>query len=568
MTTAADLDARLSLKQVIASLKDRSSYRNIRDLQVLFPGATRSLTGAPSERPTLRVALITARFFSVYLAKTLARTVSRDLGRSATHLPFPAISRSRATIPWPAVTFRIIIRYYSGTMKHPAQPMKRIKIKLIRGGVWATTGKGLLGLVTLAINALLTRLLPPEEIGIYFLLFSLVSVLALAAQAGMHLTLVKLVAEVRSTGSTHSAISTIRSAYLLVAAATLLVCATFAGGAGAWISSRFFHFTLPNEVVYMAAAWIAAFTFRSLIAQTFRGLHDIKHASLFEGLLDGLVFFSLLGVLYILHTHGDLSQVILLAIAASYLNIFVASIILRKKLKAKLHTTEGYEKPLEIRQLLSTAWPLWVTSITLFVLAQTDLWIMGILREQSEVGVYGVVRRLAVLVSMSLMIVNSVVPPLIAEMNANKEHDKLERALRATSTVAALPSFFALALFIFGAEPMLRIIYGEYYTTGASILVTLSLGQLVNVWCGSCGYVLMMTGHQVAIMKISILCGVISITLAFYLIPIFGGAGAAASVSTALILQNLLMLFAVRRYLGIWTQIDIRLLWRQLSGPH
>jgi O-antigen/teichoic acid export membrane protein len=72
----------------------------------------------------------------------------------------------------------------------------------------------------------------------------------------------------------------------------------------------------------------------------------------------------------------------------------------------------------------------------------------------------------------------------------------------------------------------------------------------------------MMTGHQVAMMKISILCGVISVALAFFLVPRFGGPGAAASVSTALILQNLLMLFAVRRYLGIRTQIDIRLLWR------
>jgi len=443
--------------------------------------------------------------------------------------------------------------------------MKRVKKNLIRGGAWAAASKGLLSLVTLAINALLTRMLPPEDIGIYFLLFSLVSVLALAAQAGMHQAIVRLVAETRSAGNTPLAISIIRSAYLLVAATTLLVCAVFAGGAGTWISSRFFHLTLPDEVIYMAAAWIAAFTFRSLIAETFRGLHDIKHASLFEGLLDGLVFFGMLGVLHVLYTRGDLSQVILLAIAASCMNIFVASIILRKVLKARQHTTGVYENPFEIRQLLSTAWPLWVTSITLFVLAQTDLWIMGMLREQSEVGVYGAVRRLAVLVSISLMVANSVIPPLIAELNANEEHDKLERVLRATATVAALPALFALALFIFAAEPILRIIYGEYYAAGASILILLSLGQLVNVWCGSCGYVLMMTGHQIAMMKISILCGAISVALAFYLIPGFGGPGAAASVSTGLIIQNLLMLFAVRRHLGIWTQIDIRLAWQQLS---
>ena len=137
--------------------------------------------------------------------------------------------------------------------------------------------------------------------------------------------------------------------------------------------------------------------------------------------------------------------------------------------------------------------------------------------------------------------------------------------MRGTATVAALPSFLALALFTFAAEPILRIIYGEYYVAGYSILITLSLGHLVNVWSGSCGYVLMMTGHQIAMMKISILSGAISVALAFLLVPGFGGFGAAASVSIGLVIQNLLMLFAVRRYLGIWTQIDISLLWRQDS---
>jgi O-antigen/teichoic acid export membrane protein len=249
------------------------------------------------------------------------------------------------------------------------------------------------------------------------------------------------------------------------------------------------------------------------------------------------------------------------------MNIFVASIILRKKLKTSRVTPTGSEHSHKISQIILAAWPLWVTSITLFALSQIDLWIMGMLREQSEVGIYGATKKLAVLVSMPLLITNSVVPPLIAELNARDEHKKLEWTLRTTATVAALPAFIALALLIFGAEPILSTIYGEYYAAGASILIALSAGQLVNVWSGSCGYALIMTGHQVAMMKISILCSMISIALAFYLIPGFGGLGAAISVSVALIIQNLLMLFAVKRYLGIWTHFDIRLIYLQFFPP-
>jgi len=73
MTTTADLDAGLSLQQFVASLKDRSSHRNIKDLQVLFS----RYYPIPGLAP-LGVALNTARFFSVYLAKTLARIMSRE----------------------------------------------------------------------------------------------------------------------------------------------------------------------------------------------------------------------------------------------------------------------------------------------------------------------------------------------------------------------------------------------------------------------------------------------------------------------------------------------------------
>jgi O-antigen/teichoic acid export membrane protein len=425
----------------------------------------------------------------------------------------------------------------------------------------------MMGLATLATNALLTRLLPPDTIGIYFIVFSLVSGLALIAQAGMQHAVVKLVAEAMSADNKHLARSIIHSTYSVVLVTTLLICAAFSSGAGAWISNTIFDLTIPNTVIYIASAWLAALTFRSLIAETFRGLQHIKYATVFGDLLDGIAFCFMLCILFILHTQGELGQVILLAVLAAYLNIFSASIILYNELKNKPQKIQNHNTHIKMRKIVSNSWPLWITSITLFVLSQSDLWIIGILREQQEVGVYGAVKRLALLVPLSLTIANSVLPPLIAELNAKGEHEKLEQALRGASTVAALPALFALVLFILGAKPILAIIYGEYYGNGATILVTLSLGQLVNVWSGSCANVLMMTGHQVALMKIGLFCGIITISLAIYLTSILGGLGAAISASIGLALQNILMLFAVRRYLGIWTQIDIRLILYRIYRP-
>lgn len=71
MTTSADLNTGMSLPQFAASLKDRGSHRNIRDLQTLFS----RYYPIPGLAP-LGVALNTTRFFFMYLVKTLVRIIN------------------------------------------------------------------------------------------------------------------------------------------------------------------------------------------------------------------------------------------------------------------------------------------------------------------------------------------------------------------------------------------------------------------------------------------------------------------------------------------------------------
>jgi len=77
MTSSANLDAGLSLSQFTASLKDRGSHRNVRDLQVLFsryypvPGLAH-----------LGVALNTVRYFFMYLLKSLVHGMRGGGGTS------------------------------------------------------------------------------------------------------------------------------------------------------------------------------------------------------------------------------------------------------------------------------------------------------------------------------------------------------------------------------------------------------------------------------------------------------------------------------------------------------
>lgn len=429
--------------------------------------------------------------------------------------------------------------------------------------MWAFAGKSSTALLTLSVNAFITRILTPDEVGTYFLMLSLVTVLSLVAQSGINKAIVRLVAESQARGKPRHTLSIIRSSYFIAGTTTLLVLTLFMSGIGAWINQVIFSKSLGNSLIMLTAIWIVANTCRVLLAETFRGFHDIRHASIFDGLMDSMIFALLLFGLLVYHGTGSLNQVVWLAIAANGVNVIAASIYLRQKLDT-IGIPPGPEQA-NLREILAIAWPMCVSGVAIAILGQADLWIMGIFWEQHDVGVYGAVKRLVALVTISLLITNAVIPPLIAELNTHSKKETLQSALRATTTIAAIPALAVLGIFALFADQILATVYGEYYATGSAILLILSLGQLVNVWCGSCGNVLMMTGHQVLMMKTSVMCGILAVLLALFLAPEYGGPGVAASMSIGIMLQNTLMLLAVKRHLGIWTHLDMRLIWSNIA---
>ena len=158
-----------------------------------------------------------------------------------------------------------------------------------------------------------------------------------------------------------------------------------------------------------------------------------------------------------------------------------------------------------------------------------------------------------------LLIIDAVVPPFIAEMHAKKKKKELEHSLRVTATIAGIPSFLVVIILIFFAGPILGLIYGDYYREGAIALTILSLGQLVRVWSGSCGMVLMMTGHQTRMMAITICCGLLTAAIAVSLIRSYSFIGVASATAFGTMTQSLLMVFSVKQKIGLWTHIRLPL---------
>jgi len=431
---------------------------------------------------------------------------------------------------------------------------RSIKEKLLKGSAWAFAGKLVSVLTALGVNALLARLLTPNEMGAYFLTLSLVSVAAVVAQLGLTQTLIKLVSESMAVEKLSRVRRSIVLALRMAAVSSLVVAVFFIFGGGAWIAENLFNLDVMLGVMGLISMWMAVLVYQGLISEVFRGFHDIRLATIFGGLVTSIISMVLFSSLWWLQGSSDYQQIVFLTLVAGGTSTAISSFILLDKLK-KLPLLSFEE--INTQKIISISWPLWVTSLTLIVLLQADLWILGMFSTKDEVAIYGAVARLVVLITMPLLIINAVVPPLIAEMSALGKIKELERLLRSIATWASFPAIFVVCIFAFYGDDVLSILYGEFYQSGGVVLMILGGGQLINVWAGSCGQVLMLTGHQSSMMKITIASGFLTVTLAYFLVAKFGAVGVACSAAAGMVVQNIIMLIIVKKKIGLWTHVNL-----------
>jgi O-antigen/teichoic acid export membrane protein len=437
--------------------------------------------------------------------------------------------------------------------------MTSLTKKLLTGSAWAFGGKIVTAVCGLLVNALLARLLAPEAMGAYFLTLSLVSISVFVSQLGLGHAVVRLIAESLGTDRPGRARKAAITSLGLGLAGIVVVGGVLGLGAGAWLAERVFGSLEMAGAMSLAPLWLAVVAAPALLAEIFRGHHDIRLATVFSGALTSLLSALLFSALWLAQGHSDLGEVISLSIAAGLTSTLVAGLLMWRRLAPHAGTAgkEGGGQ-IAVREILAIAWPLWLTNLLLLALIQADIWILGIYRPPEEVAAYGAAARLVQAVATPLIVANAVLPPVIAEMYAQDKKQELQRALRATATVAGIPALAVLLAFVAFGAPIMGLVYGDFYRIGAAVLVLLSLGQLVNVAAGSCGLTLMLTGHQTAMLRISVLCGLATVLGSIWAAPRYGMEGVAAAAFAGMTLQNALMLVTAHRKTAIWTHVDPR----------
>ena len=446
-----------------------------------------------------------------------------------------------------------------------------LKRRLLSGGAWAVGGKVGASMIGLATSALLTRLLSRSEVGVYLLAISVVTIGAVIGALGLPKTVVRFVAQSMALDQVGRARGVIYLVLRLGVVGALGVGLAYGLFVGKLLGNLFDSRALA-ALTGLMAGWIALSVVLEITAETFRGFHDIRMATVLGGSATGgksggLVMRVLLlgGLAWVWLTTGetDVRTVVLISIGAGVASGLLSVWLLRSKVSS-LGTSEagqaGAGGRIGAGEALRDALPVLLISLTSFVLlSASDLWILGAFRPKEEVAIYAVSAQLVALIAMPLLMTNLVLPPIIAEMYAQGQMGRLERTVRTFSTLAGAPSLLFLAAFMLLGGPIMGLVYGSGYQNGWTVLVLLSLGRLAAVWSGSCGAVLQFTGHQMSMLWVSLLTSPLFIIGALLVVRDYGPVGVAGMTALTAVLQNVIMVLVAKKKTGIWTHASLSL---------
>ena len=405
------------------------------------------------------------------------------------------------------------------------------------------------------MSAILARILSPTDMGTFFIANNVAIFLALNCRFGIDTTLLSLVPRELSNGNTAKAreLISLGVKFVGLTSITLATCMYF--GPGTQILTLIFSDPWPSEVIGFIAVWTITLSFQFLLGEIFRGLKEINLAVLLGGGVTATASTGLLCSLLFTENGDSLTAALSMITIAGLANILAGLLILKKRIRS----LGQYQPSTSLqKEIFKKGWPLWLNSIAHYILGFSGLWVLGVLATKIDVAEFGAANRLIVLVGMSLIIVNAVIPPLIAGMNTKKDQEILERILRGTATAAAIPSIiFVVILYIFATDIMV-FAFGSSYEGSKIILQILLLGHLAGSLSGSCCYLLMMTGHQKTMLSITLIFATASLTISLMIVDQHGSTGIAWVTSTTIITQKLATVYFAHRMTGIWSHFSIR----------
>ncbi len=230
--------------------------------------------------------------------------------------------------------------------------------------------------------------------------------------------------------------------------------------------------------------------------------------------------------------------------ASMALNFLIAAIFLRIDFASQEAT------PIETSPIWKMAMQLWAIGLMSITISWGSIFIAGFSVDMGQLADLNIAARVAALMVFILVAVSIVITPQIAYFYHKKDLVGLQTLITNTSRILYLTGFVMFLFIWFFGEVVLGLI-GSDYVHAKSLLVIISIGQLVNILTGPVGYLLILTGHEVTLKYVYIFSGVFCLLATLLVVDTYGVYGVAVVMAITLVVQNISMTYLVHKKVGV-----------------
>ncbi len=418
-----------------------------------------------------------------------------------------------------------------------------LRMRMIRGASATFVFKIINTCLVIMTTLLLARLLGAQEYGIFAYAMSWASLLSVPAATGLDILLVREVAKYDAREDWEGLNGILHWSDRVAIVSSLGCAAIFC------IAVWFLHDRFEPQVrvaLWMAMTLLPFLVFISLRQGTLQGIGRIVEAQIPLMLVFPALFFCLVTACFLVFGLSA-SLAVGLRVFAAVVAFLVATALLSKYLPSPAKKIRsGYHS----RQWFRSALPLLFVGTGGIVNQQISTVIVGSMLGVEAAGIFDVAGKGTIFVSFVLLAVNMPLAPVVADLNAQGERERLQRIVTKSARAAFFGSLpIALALIFFGHWVLL--IFGGEFVKGSAVIAILSGGQLVNVGMGSVALLLNMTGHEWDTAKGIGIAALLNLALNLVLVPIWNIEGAAIANSASMVTWNILLARWVYKRLNV-----------------
>ena len=376
--------------------------------------------------------------------------------------------------------------------------------RLRRGSVWIVIGRSL-GMAIVFLNmVLLAKWLPKSEFSAHVVTISIVTLSSVAAMLGLNFMVCRLVAAYRGVGDTEKANKSVRLIFMIGATSSAVVAIAVGTGCHLFAERWFDRQPIANMAVWIGV-WIFLLAISQIIAETYRGLHNLFAAALLAGVSGGLVSNALWFVgIVAFHASGqlDYTSVVMLGAGSFLVPVCVSLLFLALRWPSDqasktLAHTPGQLVPPTPNSIIIQSLPIMFLNFIALGFDKAGQLTAGAFGSESNVALFEAMWLLAFLPMIPLTMLGLSISSTVSELFAKRQIASMQQIIKLASTISLIVTAPLLIILILFGGPVLGFTFGESFKTAAFPLSIFCLVQFVRNWMGPCDVVLVMTGKQI-----------------------------------------------------------------------